>query len=170
MAVAPGQQSQQRSQREPEQRFQRARQQNDDVPIRGRPTAEPMQPVAGCRPLVKAPTGDGFTVAKGRFIENGIDIPVCGLAVQCLLLQTWRLWRIGRQCGLHGGAQDHAQRNGERQHGQAAQALAQVAQHQFDVPGLQGRAPVEIKAEAARHVDRPPKHQDQDIENIGQVL
>ena len=66
------------------------------------------------------------------------------------------------QDGLRDGhQQEHRQQQGD---GGAAQALAQAAEHQFDIPGFQHGAPVQVKAETAGHVDRFPDHQHQRVE------
>ncbi|MNY59992.1 hypothetical protein D3C86_1964970 [compost metagenome] len=51
-----------------------------------------------------------------------------------------------------------------------AEALEQAAECQFEVPGFQLAAPVEVQTEAAGDVDRLPDHQHQGVAGVAQVL
>ncbi|MNO77009.1 hypothetical protein D3C76_681040 [compost metagenome] len=191
LAVAPDQQGDHAEQRSPEQHLDHLRHGLEDPPVlqgfheRAQSTFISVIPARLRGTLVaQAPAGHGFAVSERRSGEDLFRCAVRPLAAELLLLQPrgFRAVRVlrwqraalrvagGGPGGL--GRQQHQAASDQQQHGIGAadQALAQAAEHQFDVPGFQLRAAVQVEGEAAGHVDRLPDHQHQCIEQVGQVI
>ncbi len=115
-----------------------------------------------------------------RFVEQRFDVIASRLAGQRLVQQAWRVGALGidrfagggRRVGPGVARQLRQQQRATQQHGigAAGQALAQAAEGQFDVPGFQCRAAIEVEGETTGHVHRLPDDQQQDIEQVGEVF
>ena len=120
------------------------------------------------RVVAKAVTGDAFLVLERRLFEQRLNAVARCLTGQRLIEQPWSIRRIA---GPH-RLQVRQQQTRRQQHAEHAvvQALAQTAEDQFNVPGFELRAAVQVQAETAGDIHRSPGHQDQRIKNVGQVL